>query len=279
MNNKNVSFRKKLISSVLIFCLLFTNLLCTNILICLALNYTAEKQSNGNKAEIVAPQVYGVGDSAQIVFPETVVDDTDEREPFKPFIPSFTDDEPFVDMDDTRDYSRQYNYEGAILSSKNGACDVTDGVYTCTDVSSINANLSADTPFPYGTISADVLNNGSDSGIIFGLSAVQDRFWEGLGVSYYFAFINSDGILFLGRTVHGAWSTLCYTDINGFSASETYNLKVLYRVDKVVIFLDDAPMLSYRTDTPLNGTGWGIRMGVSGAQISNVVVSNKVTAE
>lgn len=274
MKSKNLLTRKQLISSALIICVLFTNFL-----ICSALNYTPEKQSEGSKAQTVAPQINGAGDSAQVIYPETVDGKTEEKEPFEPFIPSFTDSEPFVDMEDSRDYSRQYSYEGATLSPMNGACNIVDGVYTCTDISTIHANLSADTPFPYGTISADVMNNGSDSGIIFGLSSTQEQFWEGNGVSYYFAFINYDGILFLGRTVNGVWSTLTYTDITGFSTAKTYNLKVLYRVDKMILFLDDVPMLYYRTDTPLEGTGWGIRMGVAGATISNIAISNKVTAD
>ena len=274
MESKIVLSEKRLISFALVICMLLTN-----ILVCSALNYTPEKQSDGSKAQAVAPEVNGAGDSAQVIYPETVDGESEEKEPFKPFIPSFTDDEPFIDMEDNRDYSKQYNYEGVVLSPKNGACTVSDGVYTCTDISTIHANLSPESAFPYGTISVDVMNNGSDSGIIFGLSSTQNYFWEGSGVSYYFAFVNFEGVLFLGRTVNGTWSTLAYTNIAGFSATKTYNLKVLYRVDKVVLFLDDVPMLYYRTEKPLAGTGWGIRMGVAGATISNIAISNKVTAE
>ena len=143
----------------------------------------------------------------------------------------------------------------------------------------MNVHMSSYAPFPYGTISADVMNNGSDSGIVFGLSTIRNSFWEGAGVSYYFAFVSYQGILFLGRTVNGVWTTLTYTDIIGYTADTTYNLKVLYRVDKIVLLLDDVPMLSYRADAPLSGTGWGIRAGAAGATISNIKISNKVTLE
>lgn len=271
---KTVLTTKHLILLTMTVCVLSIS-----VLVAAAVALLPEKQSDGSKAQTVAPVVNGAGDTAQVIYPETIDGETEEKEPFKPFIPSFTDDEPFVDMEDDRDYSKQYDYEGAVLSPKNGSCDISDGVYTCTGASTIHANLSAATPFPYGTISADVMNNGSDSGIIFGLSSTQNYFWEGGGVSYYFAFVNSEGILFLGRTVNGTWSTLAYTDVAGFSATKTYNLKVLYRVDKVVLFLDDVPMLYYRTDAPLTGTGWGIRMGIQGATVSNIAISNKVTAD
>ncbi len=241
------------------------------------INHNPVKRIDGAKAELITPIVQGTGVGAEVLVPEVITDE--EAGPFNPFIPNLKDDEPFVDLETAFDFSAQYDYSNAQLIGKSGACTYKDGVYTAIAANSIYANMDASTPFPYGTISADVMNNGSDSGLVFGLSAIGNYFWEGAGVSYYFAFVSFEGILFLGRTVNGVWSSLTYTDITGFQTTNTYNLTVVYRVDKIVLILDGVPMLSYRTDVPLSGTGWGVRTGAIGATISNVKISNKVTLE
>ena len=264
---------------IIFLSLTLTCLLGITVLVAAATNYIPTEQADGRETSAINPQVSGQGSNAEVVVPEIIPEEVVVKPPFKPFIPGFTDDEPFIDIEDNRDYSKQYDYTNAVLSVKNGSCNVEDGVYTTTGNSSIYANMNSDTPFPYGTISADVMNNGSDSGIIFGLSSNQSSFWEGNGISYYFAFISYEGNLFLGRTNNGTWDTLSYIKIAGFDKTSTYNLKVLYRVEKIVLFVNDEPLLSYRTDEPLTGTGWGIRTGVAGAVISNVKVSNKVTLD
>ena len=271
--------KKKTLLSLkyLILFVLIPTVLGASVLVAAALNYVPEERVEGNKAITISPTVMQGGTGAQVLVPEVITDKEDST--FDPFIPGIFDDEPFIDMENSRDFSTQYDYSGAVLTSKNGNCTIENGVYTATTSSSIYANMDASTPFPYGTISADIMNNGSDSGIVFGLSSISNSFWEGNGVSYYFAFVSYQGVLFLGRTINGSWSSITYTDITGFNASNTYNLKVLYRVDKIVIFLDGVPMLQFRTDEPLTGTGWGIRTGAVGAKISNLQISSKVTID
>lgn len=252
--------------------------LCASILVVAAASLIPEKMGDGKSAETIAPSVSDAGEGAEVIIPQPVDEATDDI-PHETFVPEYRDDEPFVDMEATYDFSKQYDYSYAGMYAANGECTSLDGSFTCETSSAIYAHMSSYAPFPYGTISADVMNNGSDSGLIFGLSTNKSSFWEGGGVSYYFAFVSYEGVLFLGRTVNGEWSTLTYTDIVGYDKTTTYNLKVLYRIDKVILFLNDVPMLSYRTDTPLTGTGWGIRMGTAGAQISNIKVSNKVTLD
>lgn len=254
-------------------------LLALSIIAVAALSYSPEKRGDGKEAESITPKVSMVGDSAEVLIPEISDEKPEEEQPREPFIPSIEDDEPFVDMEESRDFSKQYDYQHADLTMRYGKFDISNGIYTATNASTLYAHTSSYAPFPYGTISADIMNNGSDSGIVFGLSSNKSTYWEGGGVSYYFAFISYEGILFLGKTDNGTWSSLAYTDIVGFDQSKTYNLKVLYRVDKIILFLDDVPMVYFRTEKPLIGTGWGIRTGAVGAQISNVVVSNKVTVE
>lgn len=272
--------KKKTILSLkyLILFVLIPTVLGASVLASAAFSHVPEEMVEGNKAVTIFPSVSEGGEKAPVLVPEVITDEEGSSE-FNPFIPGIKDDEPFIDMDSSRDFSKQYDYANAMLTSKNGNCNLENGVYTATTSSSIYANLDASTPFPYGTISADIMNNASDSGIVFALSANANSFWEGAGVSYYFAFINFEGILYLGRTHNGSWSALAYTDITGFNPSNTYNLKVLYRVEKIVLFLDGVPLLSFRTDEPLTGTGWGIRTGTAGAKISNLVISNKVTVE
>ena len=261
----------------LILFVLIPSLLGASVYVAASLSYVPEERVDGNQAVTISPSVVQGGVEAPVVIPEEAVKEEDST--FDPFIPGIFDDEPFIDMDSSRDFSTQYNYDGAVLTAKNGNCTISNGVYTATTSSSIYANMDSNTPFPYGTISVDVMNNGSDSGIVFGLSSTSNSFWEGSGVSYYFAFVSYEGVLFLGRTVNGSWASITYTDITGFDASNTYNLKVLYRVDKIVIFLDGVPMLQFRTDEPLTGTGWGIRTGTVGAKISNLQISSKVTID
>ena len=254
-------------------------LLALSIIAVAALSHSPEKRGDGKEAESITPKVSMVGDSAEVLIPEISDEKPEEEQPREPFIPSIEDDEPFVDMEESRDFSKQYDYQHADLTMRYGKFDISNSIYTATNASTLYAHTSSYAPFPYGTISADIMNNGSDSGIVFGLSSSKSTYWEGSGVSYYFAFISYEGILFLGKTDNGTWSSLAYTDIVGFDQSKTYNLKVLYRVDKIILFLDDVPMVYFRTEKPLIGTGWGIRTGAVGAQISNVVVSNKVTVE
>ena len=262
-----------------ILSLLLTGLLGLSIFVAAATLYIPVERTEGNKVSSTAPTVKGQGSSAEVLVPDVIPDSEVVKPPFNPFIPGLGVDDPFIDMEDDRDYSKQYDYTNAVLSPRNGSCTISEGVYTTTANSSIYANTESATAFPYGTISADVMNNGSDSGLIFGLSSNSNQFWEGQGISYYFAFISYEGNLFLGRTDNNAWSTLSYVKIAGFDKTATYNLKVLYRVEKIILFVNDEPLISFRTTEPLSGTGWGIRTGIAGAQISNIVISNKVTVE
>ena len=259
--------------------LLIASILCTTVLVVAALSYMPEKRGDGKEAETITPTVSGVGTGAAVILPEAVDEKPQEKPTYEPFVPEFTDKEPFVDMDKSYDFSKQYDYSYAGTYAANGGATFENGTYTATTANALYIHMSSYAPFPYGTISADVLNNGGDSGIVFGLSTVKNSFWEGAGVSYYFAFINADGTFFLGRTVNGTWSTLAYTDIVGYSAANTYNMKVLYRIDKIILLLNDVPMISYRTTSPLSGTGWGVRMGTVGSTVGNIVVSNKVTLD
>ena len=242
-----------------------------------ATNYIPSRQADGNSAITITPSTKSEGNDAEVVTPNVTKEEDTNKEPIEDYVPDFVDSDEFIDLESSFDFSKQYDYSKYVLSPANGSCTVSDGTYTATSASSIYANFGNDTAFPYGTISADVMNNGGDTGIIFGLSADHSSFWEGNGITYYFAFINADGILFLGSTQNGQWNTLLYSKIPGFTTTTVYNLKVVYRIDKLVVCLNDVPMLTYRTTKPFTGVNWGIRTGAFGATISNIEISSKAT--
>ena len=141
-----------------------------------AMNHVPVERASGGHASVIAPVVSGAGSSAEVVTPTVLVDGEEGQKPFEPFVPDLKDDEPFVDMESAYDFSRQYDYSGVVLANRFGTCDVFDGEYTATSAQSIYANTDASTPFPYGTLSADVMNNGSDCGLVFGLSSASVYF-------------------------------------------------------------------------------------------------------
>ena len=243
-----------------------------------ALSLSPEVRGEGNESETIVPSIIGAGDGAEVLIPE-IVGDNNNDQPIEPFIPKLEVDEPFVDIDSLYDFSEQYDYSYAGMYAASGGGNAVDKTFTAISDNTMFLHMSSYAPFPYGTISADVMNNGGDSGLVFGLSTNRDIFWEGSGISYYFAFINFEGNVFLGKTENGIWTTLAYKKITGFDSTATYNIKVLYRKDKALIFVDDVLMISHKIQAPLSGTGWGIRMGVAGSHVGNIVINNKVTAE
>ena len=241
-----------------------------------ATNYAPVERASGSKTTAINPQIKNDGVGASVVVPTVRVEEEQPVEPTPPFVPEFDDNDPFVDMEISRDFSTRYDYTAFVLEVANGTFDATDGVYTSTTDSALYVNTDSNTPFPYGTISASIKNNGGDTGLVFGLSTRYDSFWEGDGVSYYFIFISSGGDLYLGRTANRVWSELATKDISGYNAQVSYDVKVIYLIDKIIVYMNDVYQFTYRVSNPLEGTGWGIRTGVSGAIISNIQISSDV---
>ena len=262
--------KKSLLILLIIFILGFATLVFA------AANLQPTEMASGNKVTAINPQIKNDGVEAEVVVPEEYVDEPQPVIPNPPFIPEFEDTDPFIDMEISRDFSQRYDYTDATLTGIRGSFDISDGVYTANADSALYVNMDSNTPFPYGTISASVKTNGGDTGVVFGLSSNYDTFWEGSGVSYYFLFVSLGGYVYLGRTVDGGWSELARTKINGYNAQITYNIKVIYLIDKIIVYLDDVYQFSYRVSEPLSGTGWGIRTGINGAVISNVKISSDV---
>lgn len=256
-------------------------LLSTTALVVAAANsFNPVKKADGNNInEVIDPVVEGKGDSAEVLKPNEVVSSDTGIGPEGPFIPGILDDDPFVDMEDNNDYSTQYDYSNAKLSSAMGLFQQSEGTYTASSTNVLYVNRDATTPFPYGKISADIKNNGSDTGLVFGLSSNIPNFWEGQGISYYFVFISQGGTVYIGGAINGGWTNFGEATISGYNAQNTYNLKVLYRGNKIVCYLDGVNVLGISVPTKLTGTGWGIRAGKAGTVISNVKVSSDTTVE
>ncbi len=262
-----------------IFSLFLVALLCTTTIVLAVLSVNPKKQADGDEIyDVLHPEVIKQGDNAEILTPDIHVNDNTGVE-LKPFVPEVLDDDPFISMGDEYDFSKQYDYTNAKLSSASGVFSFEEGTYTASTSSVLYVNNDNSTPFPYGTISADIMNNGGDTGVVFGLSSSKSYFWEGEGIEYYFVFISQGGTVYIGRAFDGGWTNFGEATIADYSPSKTYNLTVLYRVNKIICYLDGVNVLGVSVSEPLTGTGWGIRAGKTGATISNVVITSKATVE
>ncbi len=230
------------------------------------------------------PDKTGDGASAEQVTPETSGSQgsdsgsSDSSSSGSNWQPGIFDYDQDIPIGGNYDFSTVYDYTGATLTAASGNMTAIAGVYEATSGAAIYANRNTSTPFPYGTYSADVINKGTDTGIIFGLTASASTFWEGAGISYYFFFVSMSGSAYLGKTDNGAWSALVTPSISGWSATTKYNVKVIFKGNKILGFIDGKHMLTYTDASPLTGTGWGIRAGGTGATIENLQITSSFDA-
>ena len=221
-----------------------------------------EKTSDGASAEQVTPETSGSQDS----------NDGSSASDWQPSIYDYDEDVP---IGGNYDFSTVYDYSNYSLTVRNGALDSsTAGTYAVASGSSslICATLDTATPFPYGSFTADVVNNTSDTGIIFGLSSTSETFWEA-GSSYYFFFVSQVGLLYLGKVDNG-WQMLAAPKISGWTAGTKYTIRVIYKGNKILGFVNGTHMFSYTDSSPLTGTGWGVRIGAAGATVSNLKITS-----
>lgn len=192
------------------------------------------------------------------------------------FIPGIIDkDEPIIPNDDF-DYSTQYDYSSFELTNSKGNFEKVETTYTALETNSIASVIDEKIPFPYGTISADIVNKGTDTGIIFGLSSNQESYREGAGISYYFYFVSLGGSAYLGKTDNGKWYTLGESTMANYNPEQSYNLKVVLMSDTIICYLNDEYSLAFRDTNRLKGTGFGIRSGGNSATISNLSITSEI---
>ena len=193
--------------------------------------------------------------------------------PDEPYVPDILDHDPSVEIGGDFDFSKTYDYTGAVdaMTRRFGSGTVTDGSYLMSSNGTIYANTDTAQAFPYGTISADVINNGADAGLIFGITTPQTQFFQGAGISYYFYFVSMAGYAYLGRTVDNGWEALTTATIPGFNKSTSYNIKAVFKGNKIMCYLNGEYLFVYTDHTALTGTGWGIRCNNGqNATISNI---------
>jgi hypothetical protein len=131
------------------------------------------------------------------------------------------------------------------------------------------------TPFRYGSIQVDMkAANTGDNGIVFGYTNYGDKTWEGANLSYYFLFVNYQGIVILGKTNNGAWSTVAQSGVVVRDFNVSHKLLLVYKEREINVYLDNVKMFTVTDPDPLFGSGYGIRAGKSGANFSNFTITS-----
>ena len=139
--------------------------------------------------------------------------------------------------------------------------------------------------FVEGTLSIDITlgKETGDNGIIFGLKNTtgSNYFWEGQGVTYYFFFISLAGNAYLGKTVNGQWIVCGIDTTSYYQLNKTYTLTVSrsksnLSYDMINCYVDDRLCVSYKDETDLDGTGYGIRSALAGIKYSDFEISNEI---
>ena len=195
---------------------------------------------------------------------------------FEEWVPDIIDyDDPVV-IDDIDVDKNTYDYSNVQFINANGEFTCEEGVYTSAKDYSLYVSSSSSSPFTHGTFAVDMkLTTPSDSGLVFGLSTRTDKFWEGKGISYYFFFINFEGVPYLGKTDNGTWSELGTASKVDLSDPEAvFSLKVLWYGNKIICFVNDEIVIARRDNRYLEGTRFGIRTGASGTEFQNLLISS-----
>lgn len=129
--------------------------------------------------------------------------------------------------------------------------------------------------FKNGTIEVDVSLSGdrTDNGIIFGLEENDNEIYFESGVSYYFYFVNLNGLAFLGKVNNGKWSALNYCTIKDFDEYGNYKLKIVKNEDKIYCFLDNEVVFMCIDDS-IQGEKVALRAGGSSIGFLNLKIDS-----
>jgi len=129
-----------------------------------------------------------------------------------------------------------------------------------------------DDTFVYGTLTATVKHNGAaDNGLIFSLTTNTSHvYWEN-DVSYYFFFLNKDGVVLLGKVSYGTW-TLCQENVytGGYDPNGTYRLRVEKDATTIYGYINDVNYITFADTLPLEGAGYGLRAGSAGVAFTEI---------
>ena len=89
----------------------------TTTIVLASATHKPEEKAAGNVADTIIPDQKSEGENAEVLVP-TVQESQNEQKPFEPFIPEINDPDKFVDIDQTFDFSTQYDYTNAKVQSK-----------------------------------------------------------------------------------------------------------------------------------------------------------------
>ena len=95
-------------------------------------------------------------------------------------------------------------------------------------------------------------------------------------MSYYFLFVNYQGIVILGKSDLGKWGTVAQSNgvvVNNFNVS--HKLLLVYKEREITVYLDGVKLFSAIDSAPLFGSGYGIRAGNNGAKFENFTVTSE----
>lgn len=268
--------KKKIFYSVLLMCLVSCGKA--------PVESSSEQIPNSEKESVVDSDVSSVESSTEIIESSEVQESSEIQESssieessseyvfVEPEFSIIDLDEPY-DENSNFDDSTKYDYTDYELA---GRMFNKDGnVYTSTGSNALFVNTT--TPFPYGTISADVKSTNSvDTGFILGYSNTTSDLWEGQGISYYFVFLGQGGVAYIGKTDNGNWEALATKNLGyTIDSNKTYNLKVVYKSNVILLFVNGELEVSYRDVKPLTGVYAGIRTGTSGCSFTNLTLTNE----
>ena len=182
-----------------------------------------------------------------------------------------TNDYVFESESYTLDNGYNYTYDSTFTTLQ-GTFSSSGTTHTASADSSIMVNT---TPFRYGSIQTDITaSNNGDNGIVFGYTNWGTNTWEGAKMSYYFLFVNYQGIVILGKSDLGTWSTVAQSGVVIRDFSVSHKLLLVYKEREITVYLDDVKLFSAVDPAPLFGSGYGIRAGNSGAKFANFTITS-----
>lgn len=218
-----------------------------------------------------------VSSSDIILSPEEIPNSsssTSSTESSDSWIPDIEDSDSSFEIPDFDD-STKYPYDNDHISYEiaNGNATNDSNIFTSLNENTLIVSSNTSSIFPYGTFEATITKNSFDTGLVFGLSSNQNKFWEGINVSYYFFFLSKDNTAYLGKTDNGQWSALQVNNYN-YSINDTYTIRIIYQSNKICCYIDNNLVVAYRDNNKLTGARFGFRSGGSNVTFSDIYLTN-----
>ncbi|MCQ2814919.1 MAG: hypothetical protein MJ227_01295 [Bacilli bacterium] len=174
------------------------------------------------------------------------------------------------------DFSKFYDCNYDMMTSldvrcKKGAFDYVDNSYV--SLSDNTFGISNSVKLTSGMLTAHFTKSTAkeDTGIVFGITFDDDEpgsFWENVGVSYYFFYLNQNGAAVLSKVNNGKYKTL--VNVAQASSLVDYELTVLINNNDIKCLVNGVECINYTDDNFLTGDEVGFRLHKTGAKIKNL---------